>query len=369
MKIEATVTAPESIEELAAHARELDALGYDSLLVPEAGHDPYLSQMIFAEHTRRARIGTGIAISFPRSPFVTAQLAWDLQRFSRGRFLLGLGTQVRAHNERRYSTPWPSPPGPRLREYILCVRAIHEHFRTGAKPDFRGEFYQFTLSNPFFNPGAIEGVGPVPIHIAAVNPYNCRLAGELADGIRMHPLNTPAYLRDVIRPAVAEGVARAGRSLADIEFAINPFFATGDDAEELAASVGLIRKHISFYAATASYAAVMRHHGWGEICDELVQLSRAGRWDDMPALVSDEMLETFAIVGLLDELPQKLSERYGGLVDTVNVVFGPPYAHLQHRQRELFVRMGRVLPELQKIPSSGAWAVAGQDGSGMLSVR
>lgn len=354
MKIEATITAPGTIEELATHARELDALGYDTLLVPEAGHDPYLTQMILAEHTRNARIGTGIAISFPRSPFVTAQLAWDLQRFSRGRFVLGLGTQVRAHNERRYSTPWPSPPGPRLREYILCVRAIHEHFRTGAKPDFRGEFYQFTLSNPFFNPGVIEGIGPVPIHVAAVNPYNCRLAGELGDGIRMHPLNTPAYLRDVIRPAVAEGAARAGRSLADVEFAINPFFATGSDARELAASVELIRKHVSFYAATAAYSAVMRHHGWDDVGERLVQLSRAGRWDEMPALVSDGMLETFAIVGLLDELPQKLVERWGGLVDAVNVVFGPPYAHLQARQRDLFVRLGRVLPALQQIPPSHA---------------
>ena len=358
MKIEATVTAPSSIEELAAHARELDALGYDTLLVPEAGHDPYLSQMILAEHTRRARIGTGIAISFPRSPFVTAQLAWDLQRFSRGRFVLGLGTQVRAHNERRYSTPWPSPPGPRLREYILCVRAIHQHFRTGEKPDFRGEFYQFTLSNPFFNPGSIEGAGPVPIHVAAVNPYNCRLAGELADGIRMHPLNTPAYLREVIRPAVAEGAARSGRALSEIEFAINPFFATGSDARELAEGVELIRKHLSFYAATASYSAVMRHHGWDDVGERLIRLSREGRWDEMPALVSDGMLETFAIVGLLDELPQKLVERYGGLVDAVNVVFGPPYAQLQARQRELFVRLGRVLPALQAIPAAQASAAS-----------
>jgi probable F420-dependent oxidoreductase len=353
MKIEATITAPDSIEELAAHARELDRLGYDSLLVPEAGHDPFLSQMILAEHTRHARIGTGVAISFPRSPFVTAQLAWDLQRFSRGRFVLGLGTQVRAHNERRYSTPWPSPPGPRLREYILCVKAIHEHFRTGAKPDFRGQHYQFTLSNPFFNPGPIEGVGAVPIHVAAVNTYNCRLAGELGDGIRMHPLNTAAYLRDVIRPAVAEGAAAAGRSLADIEFAINPFFATGSDSRELAGSVELIRKHISFYAATASYAAVMRHHGWDDVGERLVALSREGRWEQMPALVSDAMLETFAIVGLLDELPAKLAERYGGLADAVNVVFGPPYAALQPRQRDLFVRLGPVLPALQLIPAAG----------------
>lgn len=165
----------------------------------------------------------------------------------------------------------------------------------------------------------------------------------------MHPLNTPDYLRDVIRPAVAAGAAAAGRSLADIEFAINPFFATGSDATELAQSVELIRKHISFYAATASYAAVMCHHGWDGVGERLIALSREGRWDEMPALVSDAMLETFAIVGLLDELPQKLAERYGGLVDAVNVVFGPPYAALQPRQRDLFVRLGPVLPALQLI--------------------
>jgi probable F420-dependent oxidoreductase len=356
MKIEATITSPATIAELAAHARQLDELGYDTLLVPEAGHDPYLPQMILAEHTRRARIATGIAISFPRSPFVTAQAAWDLQRFSGGRFILGLGTQVKAHNERRYSTPWPSPPGPRLREYILCLRAIFRHFATGEKPDFRGEHYQFTLSNPFFTAGSIEGTTTVPIQVAAVNPYNCRLAGELGDGIRMHPLNTPGYIREVIRPAVAAGAARAGRKLQDVEFAINPFFATGDEDAELARSVELIRKHLSFYAATPAYAAVLQHHGWAGTGEQLVRLSRAGRWDDMPPLISDAMLETFAIVGLMKDLPARLTERYGGLVDAVNVVFSPPYANLQARQREMFVRLGRILPELKQVPAATAAA-------------
>jgi len=349
MRIEATITAPPTIEALAQHARELDELGYDTILVPEAGHDPYLPQMILAEHTRRARIGTGIAISFPRSPFVTAQMAWDLQRFSRGRFVLGLGTQVKGHNERRYSTPWPSPPGPRLREYVLCLRAIFRHFSTGEPPSFKGEHYQFTLSNPFFNPGPIEGIETVPIYLAAVNTYNCRLAGELGDGVRMHPLNSPSYIRDVIRPAVAEGAAKAGRRLEDIDFAINPFFVTGTTEEEFQESKRLIRKHISFYAATRTYSAVMEHHGLGEVCAELVRLSQANRWDEMPALVSDEMLETFAIVGLREDLPAKLAARYAGLVNSVNVVFGPPYAELQERQRRQFVSLSAVLPELKKV--------------------
>lgn len=349
MKIEATITAPPGIEALARHARELDELGYDTILVPEAGHDPFLPQMILAEHTRRAHIGTGIAISFPRSPFVTAQLAWDLQRFSGGRFQLGLGTQVKGHNERRYSTPWLSPPGPRLREYVLCLKAIFHHFSTGEPPEFRGKHYQFTLSNPFFNPGPIEGIGTVPIYLAAVNPYNCRLAGEIADGIRMHPLNSASYIREVIRPAVAEGAARAGRRLEDIDFAINPFFVTGTTEEEFAESKRLIRRHISFYAATRTYSAVMEHHGLGEVCKELVRLSQAGRWEDMPALVSDAMLETFAIVAMREDLPAKLAARYAGLVTSVNVVFGPPYAALQERQRRQFVSLGSVLPELKRV--------------------
>lgn len=349
MKIEATITAPPSIAELARHARELDELGYDSILVPEAGHDPYLPQMILAEHTRRARIGTGIAISFPRSPFVTAQMAWDLQRFSQGRFILGLGTQVKGHNERRYSTAWPSPPGPRLREYLLCLKAIFRHFSAGETPDYKGEHYQFTLCNSFFNPGPIEGIDTVPLYVAAVNQYNCRLAGELGDGIRMHPLNTPSYIQNVIRPAVAEGAARAGRELSAVEFVVNPFFITGTNEKEFAESKKLIRKHLSFYAATRTYSSVMEHHGWGAISEELVMLSRTNRWEEMPALVTDEMLDTFAIMGLHEELPAKLAARYSGVVDTVNVVFGPPYAELQERQRQQFVALGRMLPALKQV--------------------
>ncbi len=349
MKIEATITAPSTIEELARHGRELDEIGYDSILVPEAGHDPFMPQMILAEHTQRARIGTGVAISFPRSPFVTAQMAWDLQRFSKGRFILGLGTQVKGHNVRRYSTAWPSPPGPRLREYVECLKAIFHNFSTGEPPNYQGEYYQFTLSTPFFNPGPIEGIDTVPIYLAAVNQYNCRLVGELGDGIRMHPLNTPSYIQKVIRPAVEEGAKKAGRDITEVDFAVNPFFVTGSTEEEFVQSKELIRKHISFYAATRTYFAVLEHHGWGEIGQELVKLSKANRWDDMPQLVSDDMLETFAIVGMLEDLPAKLRERYAGIVSSVNVVFGPPYPELQERQRRLFTSLAPVIDALKQV--------------------
>jgi probable F420-dependent oxidoreductase len=348
VRMEATITAPSSIQELAEHGRQLEEAGYDTILVPEAGHDPFLPIAILAEHTRRPHLGTGIAIAFPRSPFVTAQIAWDLQRFSGGRFLLGLGTQVKGHNERRYSTPWPSPAGPRLRDYILCLRAIFQTFQTGARPDFKGKHYEFTLISPFFNPGPNES-GHVPIYISAVNPYNCRLAGELCEGIRMHPLNTPGYIRDVVRPALEAGAQKTGRKLSDIDIVANPFTVTGENQQELEESKALIKRHISFYAATRTYFSVMEHEGWLDIGQQLYALSTEGRWQDMPALVTDEMLEQLALVGTFDELPGKIAERYGGLVTSVNLVFGPPYQELQERQRRMFQRMAPLMPQLKKI--------------------
>ena len=349
MRVEATITAPSSISELAEHGRALEETGYDTVLVPEAGHDPFLQIMTLAEHTQRVKLGTGIVIAFPRSPFVTAQIAWDLQRFSGGRFLLGLGSQVKGHNERRYSTPWPSPPGPRLRDYILCLKAIFNTFQNGAQPDFTGKHYQFTLISPFFNPGPNQGSGRVPIYLSAVNRYNCRLVGELCDGIRMHPLNTPGYIRDVIRPAIAEGAEKAGRDISEIDIVANPFTITGEDQQELEEAKTLIRRHISFYAATRTYFSVMEHHGWLDTGEQLVRLSQEGRWADMEGMVSDEMIDELAIVGTFEELPDKIREHFGGIVTSVNLVFGPPYQELQERQRRMFRRLGPVMAEIKKI--------------------
>jgi len=348
MKVEATITAPSSIDDLIAHGRELDALGYDTILVPEAGHDPFLPAVILAEHTKRATIGTGIAVAFPRSPFVTAQLAWDLQRFSGGRFQLGLGTQVRGHNERRYSTPWPSPPGPRLREYILCLQAIFKTFQNSEQPTyFQGKHYQFSLITPFFNPGPNEHPH-VPIYLAAVNEYNCRLVGELADGVRLHPLNTASYIAEVVRPAIAAGAAKSGRDIAGIDIVANPFAITGRTEEDLEAAKKLIRQHLSYYAATRAYFRVLDHHGWGETGEQLYQMSTQGRWSEMGGMISDEMLDKLAIVGTWDELPARVRERYDGIATTVNLVFGPPYQELQARQRQMFRDFGAVLAQLKR---------------------
>lgn len=348
MKVEATITAPSSIDDLIAHGRELDELGYNTILVPEAGHDPFLPAMILAEHTRRATIGTGIAVAFPRSPFVTAQAAWDLQRFSGGRFQLGLGTQVKGHNERRYSTPWPSPPGPRLREYVLCLRAIFSTFQNVEAPTyFRGKHYQFSLISPFFNPGPNEHPN-VPIYLAAVNEYNCRLVGEVADGIRLHPLNTARYIAEVVRPAIAEGARKSGRDVAEVDIVANPFAITGRNEEELEAAKKLIRQHLSFYAATRAYGRVLEHHGWRDTGERLYRLAGEGRWHQMGALIPDEMLYELAIVGTFDELPARVRERYDGIATTVNLVFGPPYQELQARQRQMFREFGAVLSQLKQ---------------------
>jgi len=339
VKVETTIMAP-SIQALGEQARRLEEVGYDSVITPEAGHDPFLPLMIIAEHTQRLRFGTGVAIAFPRSPFVTAQLAWDLQRYSGGRFMLGLGTQVKGHNERRYSTPWPSPPGPRLRDYILCLKAIFKTFQTGARPEYQGKHYQFTLISPFFNPGANQD-GHLPIYISAVNRYNCRLVGELCDGIRMHGFNTLKYTKEVILPAIKEGAEKAGRKFSDIDIVGGSFIITGKNEEEVEKAKAPVRQQLSFYASTRVYHPVLEVHGWEETGQQLFRLSMEGKWPEMAAAITDEMLDEFAIVGTYDELVPKIKERYSGLVTTLDFGFGV-------RSPEDHERLNYIVQELKK---------------------
>lgn len=305
------------IARIANDARRLEALGFDGVTTPEAGHDPYLPLAFAAEHTTRVRLGTNVAISFPRSPMVTAQLAWDLQNYSGGRFALGIGTQIKGHNERRYATPWPSAPGPRMRDYVLCLRAMFRSFQNPGAPEyFEGEHYRFTMLPPFFNPGPIEHP-EVPIHVAAVNPYMARMAGELCDGLRLHPVATFAYTREVLLPAIAAGAQRSGRDAAGFELIGAPFLALGRNEEELRKSMDALRQNISFYASTRSYHAVLTFHGWEDVGMELHRLSLAGKWAEMPALISDEMLEQWAVVALYDDFADRLRERAQGVFATV----------------------------------------------------
>ena len=297
-------------------ARVSERLGFDGVTVPEAGHDPFLPLAIAAEHTERVTLGTNVAIAFPRSPLVTAQLAWDLQQLSGGRFELGLGTQVRSHVERRYASEWTAPPGPRLRDYVLCVKSMFETFQTGARPAFESEHYGFSLMNPLFNPGPIEHP-EIPIHLAAVNPYMARLAGEHCAGLRVHPIATFGYVRDVVLPAVATGAAAGGRPVSDIAMIGAPFFAVGRDEAEITAAKQAIKGHIAFYSSTPTYHAVLEHHGWSEVGLELHEMSKERRWAEMPSRITDDMLDEWAIVAGRDDLAAEVTRRCDGLFDTV----------------------------------------------------
>jgi len=341
MRVETAIIAP-SIEAIADHARKMEYLGYDSVIMPEAGHDPFLPLVVVAEHTKTLRFGTAVAIAFPRSPFAVAQMSWDLQRFSGGRFILGLGTQVKGHNERRYSTPWPAPPGPRLRDYILCLKAIFNTFQTNERPNFQGKWYQFTLISPFFNPGPNPNGGSLPIYISAVNKYNCRLVGELCDGIRMHPFNTPKYTREVIMPAIEEGAKKAGRKLSDIDIVGSGFLITGQDEEAMERAKTAFKQQIAFYGSTRSYHPVLAVHGWEEVGMRLYRLSMEGKWTEMANEITDEMLEQFAIVGTYDEILPKIKERYSGVVTTID--FG--YSTIGLDQED---RLRWLVQELKKL--------------------
>ncbi|MBK6403082.1 MAG: TIGR03617 family F420-dependent LLM class oxidoreductase [Rhodocyclaceae bacterium] len=309
-----------TLASIAASAREAEALGFDGLTSAEAGHDPFIPLAVAAEHTRAITLGTNVAIAFPRSPMATAQAAWDLQNLSGGRFTLGLGTQVKGHNERRYSTPWPSPPGPRMREYFQCLRAIFSSFQNPAKPSyFEGQHYRFTLLPPFFNPGPIEHP-QVPLYAAAANPFMAQLAGEICEGLRLHPISTFRYTREVILPAVAVGAERGGRNPASFDLIGAPFMALGRDQAQLEAAKNALRKQIAFYASTRSYHGVLAHHGWEDIGLELHRLSVAGEWNRMPALITDDMLDEWAVVTTYDRLADTLRSRCAGLFATVVLV-------------------------------------------------
>jgi probable F420-dependent oxidoreductase len=319
------------LEGIAASARRIEALGFDGTTTPEAGHDPFLPLMIAAEHTQRITLGTNVAIAFPRSPFVTAQIAWDLQRLSRGRFKLGIGTQVKGHNERRYSTPWTGPPGPRLREYVQCLKAIFDTFQNGTKPAFQGEHYQFTLISPFFNAGPIDE-GNVPVYVSALNTYMARMAGELCDGVLLHPLGTHSYTRDVVMPAIAAGANKAGRDTSAVDIVAAPFIITGKDRVAIDTALAPVRQQIAFYSSTRTYHTVLNFHGWDELGPQLHALSLEGKWGEMMNLITDDMLEEIAVIGTYDEIAPKINERWGSVCSTIFLALG---AHLWQDEKEI----------------------------------
>jgi len=320
MKLDA-VFAPTALAEVPALARAAEAVGFDAVWTAETSHDPFLPLALAAEHTERLKFGTAIAVAFPRSPLVHAQIAWDLQQQSGGRFMLGLGTQVKGHNERRFGIRWEAP-GPRLREMILCIRAIWDCWQNGTKPRFEGEHYRFTLMTPFFNPGPIAHPA-IPIYIAGVNPYMCRLAGELCDGLHVHPFHSLRYLREHLLPEVGEGLAKGGRTRADLALSTSAFVITGANDEEIERAKDPVRTQIAFYASTRTYVRVLETHGWGDASARLNEKAATGDWGGMAREITDEMLEVFAVTGRHDEIADKVKAKYAGILD--RVAFYLPY--------------------------------------------
>jgi probable F420-dependent oxidoreductase len=310
MKIDAALTNV-NLSEMPTAAQAAEAIGFDAVWTSETQHEAFLPLPLVAEHTQHIQFGTAIAVAFARSPTILAHIAWDLAAQSGGRFILGLGTQVKAHVERRFGMKWESP-APKLRETILALRAIWECWQNGTPLNFRGDFYKLTLMTPFFNPGPIQ-TPHVPIFIAGVNTALCRLAGELADGFHVHPFHTAKYLRESVLPAIEAGAAKTGRTRRDVQLSASVFVVTNDTEREM------VRAQVSFYASTPSYRPVMEHHGWGEVGERLSRLASRGQWGEMPREISDEMLAEFAVVGMPSELPAKLHDKYSGLLDRVTL--------------------------------------------------
>jgi probable F420-dependent oxidoreductase len=296
-------------------ARAAENQGFAGLWTSETKHDAFLPLAIAANETERIELGTAVAIAFSRSPMEVAQTAWDLQDLSGGRFILGLGTQVRAHVKRRFSMPWERPVA-RLREYILALRAIWGSFQGEGALSFEGEFYRHTLMTPFFNPGPIENP-EVPVYVAGVNTNLARLAGERCEGFHVHPFHSPDYLRRTVKPAIAEGARRGGRDPDEIELATTVFVVTGQSGAEIEVKREEMRAQISFYASTPTYRTVLEAHGWEEVGGRLGRLARDNRWDEMPGLVTDEMLGAFAVEAAPEEVRVALEARYEGLIDRI----------------------------------------------------
>lgn len=293
-------------------ARLAEEFGFDAVWVAETQHNPFLPCVLIAEHTERIQFGTAIAVSFARSPAVMAHVSWDLAEMSSGRFMLGLGTQVKAHIERRFGMPWPDSPVGKLREQVDAVRAFWHTWQTGERLNQRGDYYQLTLSSPFFTPASIPHP-EIPIYLAGVNTGLARLAGGTADGFQVHPLNTPKYLREVILPAIETGAHKAGRRRADCAVTVNAFVVTNETER------AFVRQQVSFYASTPSYRPVMAIHGWEDTAEQLSHHAARKEWDKMPDLIDDAMLAEFAAVADEADLPALLHERYGDIGDRLTI--------------------------------------------------
>jgi len=311
MKFDAALP-PVHLKDVPAIAKAAEEIGFEALWTQETQHDPFLPCALIAEHTTRLYAGTAIAVSFSRSPANLAYTAWDLATQSDGRFILGLGTQVKAHIERRFGQPWPESPVKKLREQIEVIRAFWDCWQNGTKLNCRGEYYKITLMSPFFNAGAIEYPN-IPIYIAGVNTGLARLAGEICAGFHAHPFHSVRYLREVILPAIEEGATREGRKRKDISVSVTAFVATTPEEMNFA------RAQVAFYASTPSYRPVMDLHGWAGIAEKLSAHAAHAEWAEMPRLITDEMLSEFCPVIEASKLADELKKRYDGIADRLTL--------------------------------------------------
>jgi probable F420-dependent oxidoreductase len=320
MKIDGALVT-RGLDEVPAAARRMEADGYDGVFTFEGPHDPFLPLMLAAEHSERLELTTAIAVAFARSPMTIATTAYDLQRMSNGRFVLGLGTQIKPHIEKRFSMPW-SHPAPRMRELALAVRAIWAAWNDRVPLDFRGEFYRHTLMTPFFDPGP-NPFGVPRIVLAGVGALMTEVAGEVGDGFIVHPFSTAHYLRTTTLPALDRGLERAGRSRRDFEITFPLMLITGDTEDEMNTARFAVTTQLAFYGSTPAYRPVLDAHGWGDLQPELQLRSRRGEWDAMAGLIPDELVDEFTVSGRPDEIAGRVTQRYGDLVD--RIAFNAPY--------------------------------------------
>ena len=310
---------PSDLAHVPEAASLLERQGYDGCWTGEIDHDPFLPLLLAAEHTTRLEIGTSIAVAFARNPMTVANIGWDLQAYSKGRFNLGLGSQIQPHIERRFGMPW-SRPVARMREFIEATRAIWTCWQDGTRVSFDGDFYTHTLMTPMFTPPRLAAEFP-RIFVAAVGEAMTRLSGEVADGVIAHAFTTKRYADEVTTPALEAGLAKAGRSRADVEVSCPVFVVTGETEEATAASAVGVRRQLAFYGSTPAYRGVLELHGWGELHTELHALSKQGRWDEMGELFTDDVLAEFAVVAPVAELAAALRRRCAGAIDRVLPAF------------------------------------------------
>lgn len=306
---------PLHIGDFAAGAVQAEELGIDAVLVEETKDDPYQLLALGAAATSTIGLGTSVAMAFPRSPTITAMSAWSLQKLSQGRFVLGLGSQVRGHVRRRFGMEWHAP-APWMRDYIRAMQAVWDCWQNGTELNFTSEHYNLNLMVPLFDPGPIDHP-TIPVHVAAIGPNMVAMAGEVADGVRLHPVCTPRFIDEQVHPNIARGAARTGRDASLVEVCMKPLVGTAATEKQLAVSTETVRARVAFYLSTPSYRRAFELHGWGDIAEQASRLSKAQKWDALPALVDDEMLHTVATLGTHETIAEQLRERYSERVDRI----------------------------------------------------